>query len=120
MRVDFVAAACLRAAADEEPETDALEADITLAPKNLRISASLSRWANETWRRDTKTGDSCEALVPCVDPLSSGYLRERAARALSRSSSSSFAALAFCFLRAFLSFLEMKEVPGSVYGASDA
>ncbi len=87
---------------------------MTFEPKNRRISASLSRCCNDTARREKKALEVVLAVLVGRACLSSGCLRASSAKALSRSSPSSLAAFAFCFLRALRSFLESPPgVPGS-------
>jgi hypothetical protein len=62
-----------------EPAEEDLAAETTLEPKNLRISASLSRWARETERREARGfADVVDVDSVGVDEicfLRSGYLR---------------------------------------------
>ena len=99
-----------RVEADEEVP---FAAEMTLEPKNLRSSASLSRCWTETERRAASeravAGDDAGPLEDASWGFRSGYLTESSASALSTSSSSSSSfcfCFAFCFLRALRSFFD--------------
>jgi hypothetical protein len=94
------------------PDELAFAAATTFAPKNLRISASLSRCCT-----DIESKDEMSCVESALEGLferptaelrrKSGYLRESSASACSRSCASSFFSFAFCFLSAFFSVLDV-------------
>ena len=86
-------------------------AEMTFEPKNFRSSASLSRCCTETDSNAANeravAGDEAGPVEDASCWLRSGYFKESSASALSTSSISSFCfSFAFCFFRAFRSFLE--------------
>jgi hypothetical protein len=89
----------------------AFAAATTFAPKNLRISASLSRCWTEMASKEKKRPDDAASEDMLEGPAvelgrKSGYFTESSANARSRSCDSSFFSFALCFLSAFLSILE--------------